>query len=134
MARLQHDYLEYIGGNSNKFYVAIHLGDGDSLVGYGPRSGGASGTWARMPENKARGKIREKLKKGYVPSQISSMPKPALSEASRRHQGSCGEILSVDVSGDLISIGPQGAGPGPAPARPRIPPRPRGPNPLKAWF
>lgn len=136
MTQLQHEYLEVIGGGSNKFYAAIHLGNGNSLVGYGPRSGRSRGNWTEMPESQARKKIREKVKNGYAVSQISSMPPSALAEASRRHQSLVGGAISIDPMGNLVSSvspTPAPAG-GPSMPGPRVSPRPRGPNPLKAWF
>lgn len=133
---VQHDYLECIGGGSNKFYAVIDLGNGKSLIGYGPRSAGTTGQWSEVANGKARAKVREKLRNGYSPASISSMPGPAFKEGSRLYRASCGDELAINSAGQLVSS-KSGAAAAPAP---QMPPRPqpasrrRGPNPLKAWF
>lgn len=127
-------YLECVKNGSDKFYCVIELGNGNSLVGYGPR--GAGGDWRIETQAEGRKLVTQKKRK-YDVVPISKISGRALNEAASHFKSAVGTDLKRDTGGNLVTD--IGTAPAPAPAPgPIAAPKSRGDrkgvNPLNVWF
>jgi hypothetical protein len=127
-------YLECVGGTNNKFYLSIDVGNGKSLVGYGPkqRNGGA---WSLLPTSEANDRTSTRIGE-YTQTSPAQMPPSVRDRLISNYMKYAGKEIEITAAGTIEFVGagaaPASSGPRPRPPRQKF--NPSAANALKGWF
>ena len=113
--------LTYTGNGSNKWYFIVDLDARTALLGFGPMSPGASGSWSKKPISYARKKHSEKLDKGYAEDNIMNLPTGARGHILGEVSHHLGTAVTIDAQRNCLVAQTDDQ----APAKPPKPKRPK---------
>ena len=108
MSPITPTYLYCDENGSDKWYVVAVLDTAQNvaLTGYGPNTGGASGTWKQVAVDQAQRTLNEKLRKGYrgITPRLLNAPVPhhlaRQTQKTLRKMGGSYANLSVRADAD----------------------------------